>query len=909
MSGSSAAKPNTLNRLLRLAAVNGIETAVRIHIDRGDDLNARDDKGYTPLMLSAARNRTDICRLLLDAGADDGLLDPAGLDALAIAKAAGAKEAVVTIESARAAKPHAIGAYAPFDQAPFSVTADVKSGIDSAPITRLAPLQLYEPLTKQEPKGVSSAGKAPFKPTASANSTENSISSLQLAMQPAAGSLTPDSFEPIAEFDLLGWEAEEYAPPPDSDQSLSDTAVAIQTAISDYAPIDTSADWDDFEAFLPEWATPLPRADDTDAREKLRLLILRAIREGSVPDFAVEDLSLNDDRTKNDEAEAHLQMAINDLGAETDERFEFSSSSESFIVFVDPEESPDEEDSVSSVMKFLDDLASHRNDPLRIYSKASQREKLITADEEVKLAKAMEDSLENALDALAAWPSGISHVVASAKLVKSGLKPLRWLSSGTRDAPQEIEVKFAANPSVNAAAAQEVDEVDPQFEPASKTVDSEYSDFFDTLATLSSYLIGSTQSGLSWRAARDTLTKISLSRSFLLDLADLETINNAGTATVYANAMKAYQDARERMTIANLKLVFSIAKKYLYSGQPLDDLIQEGNIGLLKAVERFDWRRGFKFSTYATWWIRQQVGRFIADKGRAIRVPVHIHESAQRVFRESQAFELEFGRIPIINEIANRLDLTAKKVTALLRAVVETTPIHEICIDELIAIESRSNYMASDPMDIVSDKQRIRSIDKLLATLDHKDERILRLRFGLGNVDAMTLDEVGSLYGLTRERIRQIESKALRALKHPGRLARLYEDLNGNSPPEPAKRVGPILSPGKPLSESSIGLPSAPIAEDDDREVVAPVELIQDMDSETVSDAGANTEDISQPFSLERVLLEARALGISVDDDRSGSTSRIWVHLQQTPDTPTRILVSRLLDQGFKFWPGEGYWK
>ena len=113
--------------------------------------------------------------------------------------------------------------------------------------------------------------------------------------------------------------------------------------------------------------------------------------------------------------------------------------------------------------------------------------------------------------------------------------------------------------------------------------------------------------------------------------------------------MKAYQDARERMTIANLKLVFSIAKKHLYSGQPLDDLIQEGNIGLLKAVERFDWRRGFKFSTYATWWIRQQVGRFIADKGRAIRVPVHIHESTQRVIRESQAFELEFGRIPTIN--------------------------------------------------------------------------------------------------------------------------------------------------------------------------------------------------------------------------------------------------------------------
>ncbi|RBJ75467.1 RNA polymerase sigma factor RpoD, partial [Pseudomonas sp. MWU12-2534b] len=206
------------------------------------------------------------------------------------------------------------------------------------------------------------------------------------------------------------------------------------------------------------------------------------------------------------------------------------------------------------------------------------------------------------------------------------------------------------------------------------------------------------------------------------------------------------------------------AKKYRYSGEPLDDLAQEGNIGLLKAVERFDWRRGFKFSTYATWWIRQQIGRHLADKCRTVRVPVHVYEKAQRLSRETQALESETGRAPELHEIAARLNMAVHKVAELQRLAPEPLPIHELPIDELIAVEVQSDFVSPDPMDIVSKSELLETIDKLLSTLKPREEQTLRLRFGIGVEEALTLEEIGCQYGVTRERVRQIEVAALRNL-------------------------------------------------------------------------------------------------------------------------------------------------
>jgi len=323
-------------------------------------------------------------------------------------------------------------------------------------------------------------------------------------------------------------------------------------------------------------------------------------------------------------------------------------------------------------------------------------------------------------------------------------------------------------------------------------------------------------------------------------------------------------------------------------------LIQEGNIGLLKAVERYDWRRGFKFSTYATWWIRQQVGRFVADKGRTIRLPVHVYEKTQRIARESLAFEAKTGRAPTIHEVAAWLEMPPNKVAALVRATLEPTPIHELCIDEFIAVEARSDFISRDPMDIVSDRQLLDSIDRVLATLKRKDERILRLRFGIGVQEAMTLDEIGIRFEVTRERIRQIEAKALRLLRHPSRIVQLNRELNGNLP-----------SKTDEVAESN----SDP--EDIEADETSDPRAVKASTSRQTKAVGVSPgpQTNAEPTALDRLLSQALELGIPVDDDRKGPSGTIWVNIIETSDLRSRKLVRKLLALGFEFWPGKGYWR
>lgn len=252
------------------------------------------------------------------------------------------------------------------------------------------------------------------------------------------------------------------------------------------------------------------------------------------------------------------------------------------------------------------------------------------------------------------------------------------------------------------------------------------------------------------------------------------------------------------MVVANLRLVHSIARKYLFSEELLDDLLQEGNIGLLKAVDRYDWRRGFKFSTYAVWWIRQQVGRYVADKSKIIRLPVHAYDTAQRISGAIRAFEFQHGQEPSIEEIASLVGLPTKKILTLHRAMMEPVPLHEAAeLDHRIASDSKDEYTALDPMDIVQDRQLVGIIDRLLKKISPKDACILRMRFGIGidTQEAMTLDEIGKRLNLTRERIRQIEAKALLKLKNPTRLDQLLRELNGSNLGNAARTLTALKNP------------------------------------------------------------------------------------------------------------------
>ena len=269
-------------------------------------------------------------------------------------------------------------------------------------------------------------------------------------------------------------------------------------------------------------------------------------------------------------------------------------------------------------------------------------------------------------------------------------------------------------------------------------------------------------------------------RMYLKEIGRIKLLSPEEEQEVAKKMAEGDEAARQRMSEANLRLVVSIAKRYVGRGMQLLDLIQEGNLGLMKAVEKFDYTKGYKFSTYATWWIRQSITRAIADQARTIRIPVHMVETINRVLRTSHAMVQKLGREPTTKEIADELHIEQSKVEEVLKIAQEP-----VSLETPIGEEEDSHLgdfiqddEASQPSEEATYTLLREQLEEVLATLTPREQQVLRMRCGLVDGKPHTLEEVGKEFDVTRERIRQIESKALRKLRHPSRSKKLRDFLN-----------------------------------------------------------------------------------------------------------------------------------
>ena len=434
--------------------------------------------------------------------------------------------------------------------------------------------------------------------------------------------------------------------------------------------------------------------------------------------------------------------------------------------------------------------ASPAEDPVRLYLKEIGKVSLLKAEEEVTIGRRIEVGQIALRRALGRVPFATAKLLALVDRVRREELPLDdviLLPEGGEPTPSEVRSSLAAFARVR-RLEREIERLQTALvdKRRSKTTRANYNKWIaQNRASIQSVLENlPLKPALADQLVADIrqLVKSMGAGKTRSELRQLEQSAGLGRKALLASLSeieehdRVVRQAKKELMEANLRLVVSVAKRYLGSELSLLDLVQEGNIGLMKAVDRFQYRRGFKFSTYATWWIRQAITRAIADHSRTIRIPVHMVETLNRISRVNRSLVNEMGREPTPEELAQHTGVPARKVRLILESSRKPLSLETPIGDDSELGDFLEDKAAESPNDNLITQDLTTQVERALSTLSAKEKEILRLRFGIGEAGEHTLEEVGRRFSVTRERIRQIETKALRKLRHPlrGRALRAF---------------------------------------------------------------------------------------------------------------------------------------